>query len=648
MIRLTRKLALGSGALTRATALPTLLVPLLGVALAAGCGDDAKPGPGGGSGGVGGKAGSGGKGGSAGKGGGGSAGSSGGKGGGGGTPGDETGGTGSGGKGGKSSGGSAGKGSGGEAGVSDAGDPGTGGTTAGTGGNAGTAGTSNNEGGMGGELDPGPSYAPITKRSDVLLAQVNDLRGLTFASNGKIYASGHVGVNNGDNVTTGTDRQLAILRFNADGTLDDTFGTGGLVTHDIVERVVDSSGVSPVVVNNGNEESYGIRELENGDLIVQVNARDVAGTGQDVLLVKLDSNGARVTAFGTNGVKRIDFGWVDGVGTFPTANQTPSDTSWGIGLDDTTDGDQKIVVFGFGPPRRVTTGTQRVDNDRYIARVHASDGSLDAGFNLGAVFTFNSGGTFGDNGRRGIVSADGSITSAGYTNLGEGLGNHVMVIRLTPAGVLQPGFRFGDGIPGIIGFSTPGVARLNPFLPDGGLAECYSVGRLSTGHFVTTGYGRATAAGVPSSMGYATTDNVDLVSFKLGPDGALDTSYAVNGALAIQSEELWAGLDTEDRGRDVVVLPDDRIVQVGKFGPYPAIYVVKPDGALDENAGLGGRFEYEPLVRAADPNAIPPVTALTTSQFFAAALSPDARTVVAATNNHELGVRVAFLNVASE
>jgi hypothetical protein len=191
------------------------------------------------------------------------------------------------------------------------------------------------------------------------------------------------------------------------------------------------------------------------------------------------------------------------------------------------------------------------------------------------------------------------------------------------------------------------VSRFNPFLADGGVAECYGIGRLSTGHFVTTGYGRATAAGVPSSLGYAVTDSVDLVSFKTLPSGAIDTDgWATEGALAIQSEEFHAGVDTEDRGRDLIVLPDDRVIQVGKYGPYPAIYVVKPNGRLDAGSGTGGRFEYAPLVRAADPAAMPPVTALTTSHFFAVARSPNGKSIVATSSNHELGVRVAFLGVA--
>lgn len=622
MNRLIRNISLA-----RVTALPTLVVPLLGIAIATGCGDDAKPAPGpsatggtSGSGGSGGSGGKGGKGGSAGT----STGGSSGK-GSGGSAGDGTGGTagkGGGGKGGKG-------GSGGESGDGAGGDPGTGGT-AGSGGTAGMSG----EGGMGGEPDPG-GYAPITKQSDYVLTTVNDLRGLTYSASGKIYASGHVGLNDGSNPTTGTDRQLVIVRFNADGTPDDGFGTSGVVTDNIVVREVDSSGQDPVVLNNGNEESFGIVELTNGDLIVQANVRDAAGTGQDVVLVKYDSTGARVTSFGTNGVKRVDFGWVDGVDTYPTVNQTPSDTSWGIGLDDSVNGDQKIVVFGFGPARRVDSGTQRVDNDRYVTRVHASDGSFDTSFNGNSVFTFNSAGTLNDNARRGVVRPDGSIISAGYVNLGDGLGNHVIVLRLTPAGVLQPGFRLGEEIPAVIDASPAGVARFNPFLPDSGAAECYAADLLSDGSLVTTGYGRATGLGVTSSMGYATTDAQDLVSFKLLPTGALDTGYAVSGALAIQSEEAHTGVDTEDRGRDLVVLRDDRIVQVGKYGPYPSIFVVKPDGTLDDKSGIGGRFEYEPLT--------PPAT----SHFYTVELSPNGRQIIAVSNNHELGVRVALLEVAA-
>ena len=58
-------------------------------------------------------------------------------------------------------------------------------------------------------------------------SQAQDLRGVTFAKSGKIYVSGHVGL-------ATADRQTVVGRFNADGTPDTTFGTGGFVTTNVV------------------------------------------------------------------------------------------------------------------------------------------------------------------------------------------------------------------------------------------------------------------------------------------------------------------------------------------------------------------------------------------------------------------------------
>jgi uncharacterized delta-60 repeat protein len=507
----------------------------------------------------------------------------------------------------------------------------------------GSGGVGGDDTGVGGEggSDPGPvTFKTISRTRDLLLPTVNDLRGIAFASSGKIYASGHIGVN------TDVDRQIAIVRFNADGTLDDTFGTGGVVPLNIVPRVVDNTGEAPVVVNNGNEESLGIVEISDNRFVLQVNARDAAGTGSDVLLVKVDADGAPIAGFGTNGVKRVDFGWVDETdnASWPTAGTTPSDVGWGLRVDRSVTGTEKLVLFGYGAAKLGSTAgnpaVQRTDNDRYVTRVLASDGSIDPGFNAGAPYTLNSGGTFNDGGRRGIVLANGTIFSAGYTNFGEGLGNHVIVIKLKPDGTPDASFRYG--------INAPGASRFNPFLTDGGVAECYNLARQSTGRLVTTGYGRATAANTLSSYGYATTSAVDLVSFGVLPNGTLDTSFGIESTMAYQSELVPAASDFEDRGRDVLALPDDRLIHVGKYGANPTIFVAKPDGTLDEGSGdaASGRFAYAPLVRAANDTVVPPITALTTSHFFVVEASADGKKIAAATSNHELGVRVAFLSVA--
>jgi uncharacterized delta-60 repeat protein len=486
------------------------------------------------------------------------------------------------------------------------------------------------------------SAGPVAEVADSLIEGVHDLRGLVYAKDGKIYGSGHIGAS-----TAEVDRRLAVVRLEADGSLDDSFGEGGIVSFNLREREVEEApageggaggsggsggaggaGSGEVVVSDGDEQSIGLVELANGDLMVQANVRDESGKGMDVVLLRLDDAGELVTSFGDDGLKRLDFGWTDDDASAWTLATGPSDQSWGLELDPSSD-EEKVVVFGFGPaPVGAMTGdpaVQRTDNDRYVARLLASDGSLDPDFNDGKPFSFNSGGTFSDGGRRGLVEADGSILSAGYTNYGDGLGNHIVLIRLLPDGTPDPDFGFG--------IAAPGVVRANPFLDDGGVAECYNVAKQSNGRYVTTGYGRATIANGSSSYGWETTDAVDLVSFGVLP-GGIDPSFGRAGTLAIQSEGLNLG-NTEDRGRDVLALSDDRLVYAGRFGTAPAIFVVTANGELDASVGDEGRFVYEPLT---DP----------TAHFFRVVASADGKRIAAATSNHADGVLVAVLEVGAE
>jgi uncharacterized delta-60 repeat protein len=487
--------------------------------------------------------------------------------------------------------------------------------------------------------DPEETYGAIVEVADHQYTEANDLRGLTFAANGKIYASGHTDV-------IADNRQLVIARFNEDGTPDTDF---------------DGDGFKIVDVVPGDEQSFGIVELANEDIIVQVSASDgqggamIADTaavpgpdvprphGQDIKLLRFTSTGAPVTTFGTNGVRHLDFGRApadDGAWPVPTYNSSlpanqrfsgtgfPVDNSWAIALDDTT-ATEKIVVFGFGPAKKVAAGTQRYDNDRYILRVLASDGAPDTSFNVdGSPFTVDTLAGLGDNARRGFVEPDGSIVSAGYANFGAGFGNHVVAIRLLPDGTPDPEFGFG--------IALPGATRFNPFVDNGGAAECYAIVKQSSGRYVTTGYGAVTATGLSSSYeGYASTTAADLVSFAF-QDGALDGSYGNAATVAFQSEELTLG-GTEDRGRHLLVLPDDRLVHVGRFGVNATIFVTLPDGQLDQEQGVGGMFDYPPAAVAG-----------VTAHFFGAALSPDGTRIAATTTSDANGVVLAILEVEEE
>jgi uncharacterized delta-60 repeat protein len=524
------------------------------------------------------------------------------------------------------SGGRAAEGGKGGSGGDDEEEEGTGGKAA-----AGSGGSSGSD-----DADAGvdiPAYPAVEKVAERTFTQANDLRGLTYSSTGKIWASGHSDAD-------ATNRKLVLARFNADGTPDTSFSDDGFLEYDLVP---------------GDEQSIGLVELDGGDVVVQANVSDgrggaaivdaagaadgVRANGSNVVLARFTSAGQLVASFGQNGIAQLKFGWApedDESWPAPTYNSAaamenqrysgpgyPTDQAWGVLLDK-SGSEPKLVVNGFGPAPKVAAD-QRYDNDRYVLRVLASTGALDPAFNGGKPYTFHTQAALSDGGRRALVEADGSIVSSGYTNFGEGLGNHVVLLRLKPDGTPDTDFGFGP-------VAQPGIATFNPFVENGGVAECYAVGRQESGRYITTGYGRATAANTTSKFGYVTTDAVDLVSFALQGDGkAVDTSWGIEGTRAIQSEESGLG-GTEDRGRDLLLLNDGRAVQVGRFGVGPAVFVLTPDGQLDPSSGDNGVITYTGV------GAMP-------SHFFAVARSQDGKQLAAATNNNAEGVLLAVLKV---
>jgi uncharacterized delta-60 repeat protein len=543
-------------------------------------------------------------------------------------------------------------GSGGKAGAAGSSNGGKAGSnTAGSGNDAGTGNPDPIGGAGGGDTDPpiggqdggggeggsgDETFAEITEVADNVYAQASDLRGLRFSSKspGKLWASGHLGINANPTTLSDPDKKVVIARFDADGTPDETFSGDGFLELNLTLRVIDESTDPDTVTNDGNEESLGIVELANGDIVVSANRRDAAGKGMDAVLVRLTSAGEYVDTFGVSGVATLTFGWPAAEdANFPGAPAAaPSDTSWGLELDSSTAGTEKLVVFGAGSAAKgqMTSGNapvQRTDNDRYVTRALAETGAVDPAFNNAAAFFYNSGGVLGDNARRGIVEADGSILSAGYVNLGESLGNHVVAIRLLPNGTRD--MTFGHGV------SAKGVIRSNPLIDDGGVAECYNLVRQSSGRIITTGYGSATGGGLASSFGYATTTAPDLVSLAFTANGkALDDTFGNAGMFIAQSEGTPLLTRFEERGRDMTVLPDQRLVYAGNYGEDPAIFVTTPHGDFEPQSGIGSLFTYDPLT-----------VGTSTSHFFRVVVSPDGSLVAASTNQNADGVLLAILQV---
>ena len=94
------------------------------------------------------------------------------------------------------------------------------------------------------------------------------------------------------NPNTNTVSDFVLVRYNADGVLDSSFGKNGIVTTDIN----DSSGdFAPSVILQGDK------------IILGGNTYNFnTNTGQDIALVRYTSNGVLDSSFGKNGIVTIN------------------------------------------------------------------------------------------------------------------------------------------------------------------------------------------------------------------------------------------------------------------------------------------------------------------------------------------------------
>lgn len=375
-------------------------------------------------------------------------------------------------------------------------------------------------------IDAPSGFDPSFGENGVLTVALSETENDRFmaaaaAPDGGFFAAGFV-------VQSG-DAAMAVAKFSADGTLDADYGTDGVAVVNVA-----SGGKTAEIARS-------IAVADDGSVVIAgVGEHDPSAAGDaardtDIFVVRLDPSGAPDGAFGTAGIARID------VGTGRPTSETAftGDNAWGVGL--LSDG--RVVVFAS---QLSTGGADRTDNDFVIIGL-TKDGQLNSEFGTGGFLTWDREGT--DNPRNLVVVSDDEIVAAGYSNV-DGVVQPVL-IRFSGSGELDTSF-------GTDGLATAAV------LP--GVAEAYAVGAQGDA-YVTAGYGR----------GADNTEKVDMVIKRWGADGAWDQSFGPGGVVRLD----LAGED--DRGRNMVVLPDNRILVVGS-GKLTAdnidamVYLLNEDG----------------------------------------------------------------------
>jgi uncharacterized delta-60 repeat protein len=161
-----------------------------------------------------------------------------------------------------------------------------------------------------------------------------------------------------------------LARYNSDGSLDTTFGSGGFVRTDL----------------GTNHEKARAAVLQPDGKIVAVGNTATSGSDYRVALVRYNADGSLDESFGDNGrviSDLIGFGYANDVALQP---------------------DAKIVVAGY------------VDGDFVVARYNA-DGSLDTSFaDTGYILTDFAG---ADDGATAVaIQQDGKIVAAGNADIG--------------------------------------------------------------------------------------------------------------------------------------------------------------------------------------------------------------------------------------
>jgi uncharacterized delta-60 repeat protein len=193
-----------------------------------------------------------------------------------------------------------------------------------------------------------------------------------------------------------SDTDFALARYNPDGTADTTFDGDGQVTTDF---------------DGFNDDAFSILVQPDGKLITVGSAKNPANF-YDFAAARYLSNGTLDTTFGVAGKVRTDFG----------DHNFDQARSAGLQLDG------KIVAAGFAISQNGLV--QNFAVARYTAnRV------LDAGFGLGGLTQIDFGSCC-QSANKVLLQRDGKIITIGYANT-EGPDSDFLLARLTSTGALD-------------------------------------------------------------------------------------------------------------------------------------------------------------------------------------------------------------------
>jgi uncharacterized delta-60 repeat protein len=246
--------------------------------------------------------------------------------------------------------------------------------------------------------------------SDVGAGSNDEARAVAIQSDGKIVVAGNAVVGRTPNNQFNFD--FAVARFNVDGSLDASFGSGGKATADF---------------NGQTDRAFAVAIQTDGKIVVAGSAAPATGVSTDFAVARFNSNGTPDPSFGSGGQLTTDVGGAN-------------DIAQNVLLQP----DGAILVSGV-----LSLGSDPTLGHGGVAR-YAANGAPDSGFGSAGKLTLPNV-SLGD---ALALQSDGKILVAGSVPVGGT--SHFALMRLDGNGN-------ADGTFGSAGLVTTGFSTLDDF-----------------------------------------------------------------------------------------------------------------------------------------------------------------------------------------
>jgi uncharacterized delta-60 repeat protein len=340
------------------------------------------------------------------------------------------------------------------------------------------------------------------------------------------------------------DGNFALLRYNADGTLDTDFGGGdGIVTTDL---------------GGAYDSARGLEVQPDGKIVLAGRMREYGEPSSDEFAVaRYDADGTLDSSFGGgDGKATADFNpegdeagalvllpdgkivlagrTYTGISRFALARfNSDGSLDGGFGSGGKVDGGPGSI-FGLAaqPDGKLVVAGQR-GADFTVGRFN-SDGSIDTSFGVDGVVSKRFGGKQSSNAVDVALQDDGKIVASGW-----GGWSDAVIARYTSNGSMDTSFGGGDGVT----YSRFGI---------GSSGSAIALGLQPDGKILTAGQWRQDEDFGPDDFGIA----------RYNANGELDPGFGDDGFVTTDV----AGGSGENVASDLAVQPDGKIIAAGGSG----------------------------------------------------------------------------------